>query len=168
MAGDIDADGRNDRSPDVQASSPLRLTFGGSGFLAPDLLLVAGAERVMQSGSGRVFENDPESSVARDTWRVGGGLEWGGLGSGSRSWPIRLGASWSQLPYHASDESAAKEWSVTGGVGFRLAGDPSDPLAVLDGTLERGNRSGFESTANPAGLEERYWRFTISLSLFGR
>ena len=168
VAGDIDADGQNEHSPDVQASSPLRLTFGGSGFLASDLMLAAGAERLLQGGSGRVFENDPESSVARDTWRVGGGLEWGGLGSGARSWPLRVGASWSQLPYHSADETAAQEWSVTGGVGFRLAGDPSNPQAVLDATLERGNRSGFESTENPAGLEERYWRFTISLSLFGR
>jgi hypothetical protein len=168
LAGDIDADGQNERSPDVLASSPIRLTFGGSGFLANDLMLAAGAERVLQGGSGRVFENDPESSVARDTWRIGGGLEWGGLGSGARSWPLRLGASWSQLPYYSPDETPAKEFSVTGGVGFRLAGDPSNPQAVLDATLERGNRSGFESTDNPAGLEERYWRFTISLSLFGR
>jgi hypothetical protein len=168
MAGDIDVSGQNFRSPNVEARSPIRLTVGGSGFLGSGLLLAAGAERLMQRGSGRVFENDPESSAASDTWRVGGGLEWGGLGSGARAWPIRIGASWAQLPYHASDETQAEEWSITGGVGFRLAGDPADPQALLDATLERGNRSGLVSTANPAGLEERYWRFTVSLSLFGR
>lgn len=167
-AADLDVEGDTERSPDATASLPTRIAVGGSGFLSPDLMLAVGAERALQGGSGTVFENDPTSAQARDTWRVGGGLEFGGFGSGARTWPIRVGASWSQLPYYASGESPAEEWSVSGGVGFRLAGNPSDPQALLDATVERGTRSGLESTLNPDGLEERYWRLTVSLSLFGR
>lgn len=168
VVGDLNVDGETDNAPDATASMPTRFTFGASGFLSPELMLAVGAEHAMQGGSGRVFEGDPLSAVARDTWRVGGGLEFGGIGSGARTWPIRLGAAWAQLPYHAADETPAEELSFSGGIGFRLAGDPSDPQAVLDATIERGNRSGLDSTRNPGGLEERFWRFTVSLSLFGR
>ncbi len=164
----LDVEGGNDRSPNAIAPLPLRVAFGASGFLSPELLLSVGAERVLQGGDGNVFEGDAASAIARDTWRVGGGVEFGGLGSGASTWPLRLGASWAQFPYHGVDESPVTEWNAAAGIGFRLAGDPSDPLAVLDATIERGGRKGLESTRNPSGLQERYWRMTISLSLFGR
>jgi hypothetical protein len=57
---------------------------------------------------------------------------------------------------------------VGGGIGFRLAGDDLGPLAVADIGVERGGRSGLASTDLPDGLTESFWRFTFSLSLFGR
>lgn len=166
VAGELDVNGEIDGSSDERATLPTRVTFGGSGFLAPTLMLAVGGERLFQ-GSERAFEDDPAAAFARDTWRVGGGLEWGGVGSATRTWPLRVGASWAQLPYYYANESPAEEWSVSGGIGFRLAGDPSNPLAVIDATAERGVRTGLDGTVNPGGLEERFWRFTLSLSLFG-
>lgn len=166
--GDLDVDADAGEGDDEKAAMPLRLAAGISGFLADDLMLALAAERSVQD-EGAVFGAGRSSpSLVRSTWRVGGGVEWGGLGSGARSWPIRLGATWAQLPFHGTGETPAEERSYTGGVGFRLAGDPSNPQAVLDATLERGERTGFESDDRPAGLRERFWRFTISLSLFGR
>lgn len=168
VASDLDIEGGTDGSVDESAPLPTRVAFGGSGFLASNLMLAVGAERAIQGGSGVLFEGDPESARVRDTWRVGGGLEFGGLGSGARSWPLRVGGSWAQLPFFGPGEEPAEEWSITGGIGFRLAGDPSDPQAVLDATIERGTRTGLRTTLHPDGLEERFWRLTVSLSLFGR
>jgi hypothetical protein len=78
-----------------------------------------------------------------------------------------VGGSWSQLPYYNTGEAPAKEWTAAVGLGLRLAEDDAGPLAVGDITLERGKRSGLETTARPDGLTESFWRLTFSLSLFG-
>lgn len=166
-AGDLEVNGASVEAGDATTAMPLRITGGASAFLATDLMLSVGAERNIQD-EGAVFGSSETASFGRSTWRVGGGVEWGGFGSGARTWPVRLGGSWAQLPFYGTGESPAEETSYTAGIGFRLAGDPSNPQAVLDGTLERGTRNGLQSTRNPAGLEERFWRFTVSLSLFGR
>ena len=104
--------------------------------------------------------------ASRETWAFGGGLEYSGLRSGRRTFPIRVGARWQQLPYHAIGEEAAREVAGGVGIGFRLATDATGPLAVLDTGLERARRTGLAGSAIAEGIEESLWRWTLSLSLF--
>jgi hypothetical protein len=99
---------------------------------------------------------------------VGGGIEYEGVRSVQRVYPIRLGGQWAELPYANPGESVPTEWSGSLGVGFRLAGDEFGPLAVVDAAVERGGRSGLASPQFANGLSENFWRFTVSLALFGR
>jgi long-subunit fatty acid transport protein len=145
-------------SEDRKYSAPLQVAAGTSVRLS-NLLLAAGGvtwDRVPTVGNGT--EN-------RETIRVGGGLEYEGLRSGLRTYPLRIGARWGQLPYYLTGEEAAKEWSAGLGLGFRL-GNPQDPSALADIGIERGSRSGLAGTAVPGGVSEKLWRFTVSLSLF--
>jgi hypothetical protein len=163
----LDVESEEGLGTDEQSSLPYRFSVGASGWLSPELLLAVGTEYSFR-GATAVFENSSTSALRRDTWRYGGGLEYESGRAGRRSYPIRLGASYAQLPYHDAAEDPAREWAGSFGVGFRLAGDEFGPLAMIDATFERGNRSGLESERNPAGLSENFWRFTFSLSLFGR
>ena len=54
------------------------------------------------------------------------------------------------------------------GTGFSLATEQRLPAALLDVSIERAGRDGFESDLLPDGLRERFWRMNISLSVFGR
>lgn len=173
VSPELDVDIAEGDGEDDKAELPYRLVTGASGWLSPELLIAVGAEYAWRN-EGPVFGSagtDPPASEIiarqRNTLRAGGGLEWEGMRSGSRVFPIRLGGSWAQLPYFDADESPATEWSGSLGLGFRLAGDEFGPLAVADATLERGGRSGLDSSRNPGGLSERFWRFTVSLALFG-
>ena len=105
--------------------------------------------------------------TARPTWDVGAGLEWEQLRTGRRVFPLRAGVRFSQLPFHQTDEEPAKEVSGSLGVGLRLVADEFGPLAMGDIGLERGRRTGW---AGPiaGGLTENFWRFTASITLFGR
>ena len=144
----------------------MQLAFGASGLLSPELLLSVGAERSW--GAESAVDLDGSAAARRDTWRWGGGFEYGGIQTGARSFPVRLGGSYAQLPYFNVGEEPATEWSAAFGLGFRLAGDEAGPLAVLDATFERGGRSGLESTVNADGLSESFWRVSIKLALLGR
>lgn len=166
--GTLDVDGVAGVARDDETKLPLRLNAGGSALLS-SLWLVAGGVEWVGNGSApeRVFNADDGLSERRNTWRVGGGFEYAGLATGSRTFPLRLGGSWAQLPYYNTGETPANEWTAALGLGLRLAEDEAGPLAVGDITLERGQRSGLETTARPDGLTESFWRFTFSLSLFG-
>lgn len=159
VAGDVDASLVDEEGQDRTYSAPLELAAGGSARISPILLANAGA--VWSRVPGTTGE-----TVSRDVLRVGGGLEYQGVRSGARTYPVRLGARWAELPYHLETETPASEWAASLGVGFRL-GDPVNPAAVADIGIERGTRTGLESTALPGGMSERLWRFTFSLSLFG-
>ena len=39
---------------------------------------------------------------------------------------------------------------------------------MLDLSFERGKRTGLESDGRVDGLREKFWRMSVSLSLFGR
>jgi hypothetical protein len=164
LSEDLDINGRDEEARDDRVKMPVRINAGASGALSSTLLLALGGEYT-GGGTARLFQATDATSMRRSTWRLGGGLEYEGIGSAARSLPIRLGGSWSQLPYFAQDEAPATEWAASFGVGFRV--QPGQGLAVGDLTIERGNRSGLESTALPGGLSESFWRVTISLSLFG-
>jgi hypothetical protein len=162
----LEIDGVEAGARDDRAELPMRLSMGASGILSNTLLAAAGAEWT-RGATGAVFEAIDAAAQQRDTWRVGGGFEYDGIRSRTKSYPLRLGASWAQLPYYNLGETPASEWSGSLGIGFRLAGDEAGPLAVADIAIERGSRSGLESTQLPAGLKESFWRLTFSLSLFG-
>ncbi|HEX6323251.1 MAG TPA: hypothetical protein VFZ36_05950 [Vicinamibacterales bacterium] len=146
---------------------PLRATFGASAFLSPDLIATAGAEWSGRgSGDQALFASG--NTLRRNTWRAGGGLEYQGVTTPSRTFPIRLGGSYTQLPFFEQGEEPGNEWSAAFGIGFRLASDQTGPTAVADVGVERGGRTGLVSAALPDGLSESFWRLTFSLSLFGR
>ncbi|MBR9989708.1 MAG: hypothetical protein KFH98_08140 [Gemmatimonadetes bacterium] len=140
--------------------SPLEMHAGASLRISPLLMATAG-------GSMARMPVTEGTTVTSDVLRVGGGLEYQGLRSGLRTYPVRLGMRWSQLPYHMDDEAQPTELGFSGGLGFRL-GDPMDPAAVADFSLERASRSGLAGGAVSGGVDERLWRFTFSLSLFAR
>jgi hypothetical protein len=169
-SGDLSARALEGQVSDATFSLPVRFNAGASGWLSPLLLAAVGVERGGAPGAPTLA--DPAAggvpSEGRATWRVGGGFEYEGVRTAERTYPIRIGGQWAQLPYAGIDETTPTEWSVAGGVGFRLAGDEAGPLAVIDATLERGGRDGLVSPRFEAGLSESFWRFTVSLALFGR
>jgi hypothetical protein len=158
--GDLKARTDDDDAEERDYGAPLELNAGASLRLSPLLMATAGG------GWSRVPETAGET-VSSETLRAGGGLEYQGLRSGLRSYPIRLGVRWSQLPYHMDDESQPTELGFAGGLGLRF-GDPLDPAAVADFSVERATRSGLAGGAVSGGVDEQLWRLTFSLSLFAR
>jgi hypothetical protein len=146
---------------------PLRFAVGMSGRVARNLLASV-------SGSWTSWTSDDygspgtSPSAAEQQMEIGGGLEYSEIRAGNRVFPLRIGARTSKLPFHNVGEEAPSEWAITGGLGLRLVEDDFGPLAVADIGVERATREGLSSTNVPDGLKESYWRFTVSLSLFGR
>lgn len=166
--GDLRARGLTEVADDATFRLPTRLNAGASGLLSPILLAAVSVERALISEGPAQVDAGTAGAQARSTWRVGGGLEYEGVRSAERVYPIRLGGQWAELPYANPGESVPTEWSGSFGVGFRLAGDEFGPLAVVDAAVERGGRSGLVSSQFANGLNESFWRFTVSLALFGR
>jgi hypothetical protein len=158
VGGSVEARGVEGNAEDRTYGAPLEFAAGGSARINPLLTANAGAVWMrLPSTEG--------TTVSRETLRVGGGLEYQGVRSGARTYPIRLGGRWEQLPYHLQGETPAEERAAGIGVGFRL-GDPANPAAVADIGLERAQRTGLGGGA-VTSLSEGLWRFTFSLSLFG-
>jgi hypothetical protein len=156
--GNLEAEGVAGNAEDRSYGAPLELAAGASAQVSS--LLVANA--------GTVWTRAPSTegtTVSAEYLRVGGGLEYSGVRSGVRTYPVRLGARWEQLPYHLEGETQPTEFAAGVGIGFRL-GDPSNPAALADFALERGQRSGLGGGA-VSTVDESLWRFTFSLSLFG-
>lgn len=167
FGGDIDADAEEGDAVSRSFSTPLRVAFGASGLLGTELIATLGAEWSEAEAAADPGGALPLATAAQ-TWRVGGGIEWSGRPDAARSFPIRLGGSWANLPYHLADEEKATEWTVGGGIGMRLADAAREPYAAADIAIERGSRTGLASPTIVSGLDESFWRVTISLSLFGR
>jgi hypothetical protein len=159
VGGNIDTDVREGTAEAQSYGSPVELATGASMRLTP--LLTGNAGLVWSRPP--TIETGPTQS--RDVLRVGAGVEYQGVRSGARVYPVRLGARWAQLPYYLEGEEPPTEQSVGMGLGF-LLGDPGNPAALADLGIERASRSGLEGNGN-GGLSERSWRFTFSLSLFG-
>jgi hypothetical protein len=166
--GDLSARARTDAADDATFRLPTRVNAGASALLGPTLLAAVSAERALIGEGPAQVDAPSPGAQARGTWRFGGGLEYEGLRSAQRTYPIRLGGHWAELPYANAGESVPTEWSASLGVGFRLAVDQFGPLAVVDATVERGGRAGLVSTQFADGLSESFWRLTVSLALFGR
>jgi hypothetical protein len=158
--GDLEARSDDEGAEDRDYGAPLELNAGASLRLSPLLMATAGG------GWSRVPSTSGET-LSSEALRVGGGLEFQGLRSGLRTYPLRVGLRWGQLPYHFDGESQPTELGLSGGIGFRL-GDPMDPAAVADIAIERASRSGLSGGAVSDGVNEDLWRFTFSLSLFAR
>ena len=152
---------------------PLQAEFGASALLAPTLALSAGAR---WGGWSKTFGTPTSPSLpcppagcgpvanSRNTWDVGAGLEYGGVQSGYRHFPLRIGYHYSQLPFYQNGDVLPTEQAAALGGGFRIGGNPGSPAAEVDGSLERGSRKG-GPTATP--LSESFWRITFSLAVFG-
>lgn len=159
VGGDLEARSDDDGAEDRSYGSPLDLTAGASVRISQLFLATAG-------GSWSRHPTTSGTTVTTETMRFGGGLEYQGVRSGLRAYPLRLGVHWAQLPYHLEGEDQPTELGGSFGVGFRL-GDPMDPAAVADFGVERSMRTGLSGGAVD-GLDEQLWRFTFSLSLFAR
>lgn len=153
--GSLDVD-RDDDGPDTSVSMPLQLAGGASVYLDPDLLATVSGRWNGWSGA-----SDDLARGAEDSWEVGGGLEYLGIRTTRRSFPVRLGGRYAKLPF-PFEGATPSEWAVSAGLGARLTGTEEEPAAVLNASAERGARGDLEQD----GLEESFWRFTVSLSLF--
>ena len=141
-------------------SLPLTLHAGGSARLTP-AATVAVATR--WAGWSRAADDLRDSGGARDEWGVSGGLEYDPPSSGTRSFPLRVGARYTALPFRrvaqSGDFDFPGEAALTAGVGARFARG----AASIDLAGERGWRG-----SEGAGVDESFWRAALSLTLFGR
>ncbi len=144
---------------------PVQVAAGASAYLSPGLLLAASARWSGWSKANTALTTSSTPAgvpAARDTWEIGGGLEYASAARQSRSFPLRLGFRYAQLPF-SFDGQLPTEWAAGGGFGLRV-GQRDDPAALIDVGVERGARG---STAN-GGLQENFWQISLSLSLFSR
>jgi hypothetical protein len=167
-AGALSADSTAGTATSRDYDLPLQIAGGVSAYLAPSLLAAFSGR---WSGWSVTDPNTaPDltgaTTTSRDTWEFGGGLELDDPERRTtRSYPLRVGFQYRELPFTFLSE-APREWLAGAGLGMRLGPDPSNPLARLDLTVQRGERTaaGNETTGD---LTESMWRFGLSLSLFG-
>jgi hypothetical protein len=148
---------------------PLQVAGGASGVLVPGLLAAFSARWSGWGGTDHEAIGLPGASggaESRDTWELGGGLEWAPVRAGARrTYPLRAGFQYRQLPFPFAAEPPT-EWFAGGGIGLRVGADPRNPLAALDLAVQRGTRTA-AGDAVTGDLTERMWRFGLSLSLYG-
>lgn len=150
--GELSSDA-GDSETDV--SMPLQAVGGASVQLLDDLLLAASARWTGWSAT------DDLDVTAEDVVEVGGGIEWTGIRARRRVFPVRLGARLGEQPFGFGAETPV-ERAISFGLGARLAGSEESPAALVDFAIERGSRGDFEENQ----LAERFWRATVSVSLF--
>ncbi len=167
-SGTLKAKPKEGSTTSYEYDMPLRVTAGASGRIARRLF-AAVSTTLSNYGSGSyTAPGTTVETVAGRALEIGGGLEWQELRSGDRIFPLRAGFRTSRLAFHNTDESAPKEWAASGGIGFRLVEDEYGPLAVADFGFEKGKREGWKSPRATDGLKEDFWRFSATISLFGR
>ena len=139
-------------------SLPLQVDAGASARIAQQALVAVSAR---WAGWSAVDEDlAAGSGGARDATQIAGGVEYEGMRFIGRPVPLRLGGRLSQLPFRwEEDGEFVDERAVTGGIGMIFSGGG----ASLDLSAERGWRGG-----DAAGLDESFWRVSLSLSLLGR
>jgi hypothetical protein len=151
---------------------PLRFDAGASGRIGRNLVAALSGSLTTWTSDDYRTPGSITATAAEKQVEIGGGLEYTELRSGTRIFPLRIGARTTKLPFHFAEEEAPSEWAIRGGIGFRLVEDDFGPLAVADVGAERVSREGLAGNggngANQGGLQESFWRFTISVSLFGR
>lgn len=141
-------------------SLPLTVNAGASGRVSPGALVALSGEWARWSAADADLA---AAGGARDSWTLAGGVEWDGSREDRTSFPVRVGARYSTLPFRWQASGGTSDFpterAVTAGIGGRIAGG----AALIDLAGERGWRGG-----SAAGLDERYWRLTASLALLGR
>lgn len=168
-AGTLEADSSTGPAVSQEYDLPLQMAGGVSANLAPSLLATVSGRWSGWSSVGEVLGTAPglgTGSTGQDTWEVGGGLEWETASPrATRTFPVRLGGQYRQLPFTFGDR-APTEWFVGAGVGMRVGPTGENPLATVDLTAQRGERTALAG-AGTDELVETAWRFTLSLSVFG-
>ncbi len=167
-SGTLKAKPTEGSTTEYEYDMPLRFAVGASGLIGRNLIAAVSGSWVSWTSDDYRTPGNLEATTAEQQMEIGAGIEYNELRSGNRVFPLRLGARTAKLPFHLIGEEAPTEWAVTGGIGFRLVEDEFGPLAVADVGVERATREGLSSSAAAEGLKESFWRFTVSLSLFGR
>lgn len=167
-AGALSADSTEGRAGSREVDLPLQVGAGASAYLAPSLLAAVSGRWSGWGGSGAAVELPfaGTTGTAQDTWELGGGLEWDNPESrAARHFPIRVGAQYRQLPFSFGDEQPT-EWLAGAGLGMRVGSDAANPIARVDLTVQRGERT---AAGGPTlgDLTESLWQASLSVSLFG-
>ncbi|HYR10431.1 MAG TPA: hypothetical protein VEQ60_21835 [Longimicrobium sp.] len=138
-------------------SLPVQLDAGGSARIAQQTTVALAAR---WQGWSAADEDVASSGGARDATQVTGGIEYEALRFLGRPVPLRLGGRYAQLPFRFDGAGEfVDERAGTAGIGMVFGGG----AAQLDLSGERGWRGG-----DGAGLDESFWRVSLSLSLLGR
>lgn len=166
-SGTLAADSADGLATDTDYDLPLQVAGGVSAYLAPSLLATAGARWSGWGSTGTVMAGDLAGiapSTGTDTWEVGAGLEYQNPSPRAvRTFPIRLGYEYRQLPFTFGPD-APTEWWASGGIGMRMGPSRVTPLVRLDLAVQRGERTAPTTTGE---LAESAWRFALSLAIFG-
>lgn len=155
-AGKLKGHAENARSEEFEVGMPLQVAAGASAYLSPRLLAAASAR---WAGWSAASDDSTPFGAATDTWEFGGGLEWELFRVGARVFPFRIGYHYAQFPFTV-DGSTPSESAFALGGGLRFNPGPAGPRAALDAAVERGGRNGT--------FTEDFWRFTVSLSVYGQ
>lgn len=164
-SGDVRAHAEDPETTDFTTPMPIQVSGGLGALLAPELEANFGVHWAgwgRAAGSRVAWDTAATAMAAVNTMSFGGGLEWSGLRTATRAFPIRLGFNYGHLPYQING-ATPRQWSAALGFGLRLAPSQIGPGALVDAAVERGQRGSTATT----GLSEAFWRFTVSLSLFG-
>ena len=156
--GDMTAREGDDDGDETEIGMPLQIAAGASARLVDDLLVA-----VQTRWTGWSAADAVEDASADDVLELGGGVEWSGITTARRTFPVRLGARWGGQPFSFGGE-APSELAYGFGIGGRLAGTEETPAALVDLAVERGSRGDLEDN----GISESFWRATISVSLFSQ
>ncbi len=167
-SGSLRSDSTEGTAEDRELDLPVEVAGGISAYLSPSLLAAVSGRWADWSTAGTVG-GGAAPGIARSTggqaWEVGGGLEYDDPSRrATRSFPLRLGFQYRQLPFTFVTE-APTEWWAGGGVGMRVGPSADSPILRLDLTVQRGERSA--SAGDLGELTESAWRFALSLSVFG-
>jgi hypothetical protein len=138
-------------------SLPVQVDVGGSARISQQALFALSAR---WQGWGAADDDVSASGGARDAVQVAGGIESESLRFLGRPVPVRVGGRYAQLPFRFDGAADfVNERAATAGIGMVLGGG----AAAVDLSAERGWRGG-----DSAGIDESFWRVSLSLSLLGR
>jgi hypothetical protein len=144
------------RGSDRSYHLPIQYRVGASVALSPALVV---------SGSAQIADWSPTQddlvglAYAGNTNGFGVGIELSRARLLGKEAPLRFGFRRTGLPF-SFDEDGAVEQVISGGFGLELSRTANIVLASVNLAIERGRRSG-------TGLDENFWRATISLLVSG-
>lgn len=142
--------------PERDIDIPVEYRLGASGSLSPRLSVNLGATFADWS----VATDDlNDGSGVEGAWSYGGGLEWEGPQLLGRNFPLRLGARHSDLPFRFEGAEPTED-VIAFGAGLNLLGDPDEPVATFDFSLETGSR-------DAGSFAESFSRATFTIRVAG-
>ena len=169
--GSVTADSTDGGAVDREFDLPMQVAGGGSVYIGSRLLAAlsarwSGWSAASPEGAAGGVIGIGDVVEAVDTWEIGGGLELDDPESReSRSFPVRVGFQYRQLPFTFIEDQPT-EWFVGAGVGMRLGTSVENPIGLVDLAVQRGARTG-AGTAETGDFSESVWRVALTLSLFG-